>query len=56
MDTTPPYLKTIRYTKREWEDDLDIPETQYCEKVEVWWDKLTLEWVFECLINTQTEG
>jgi len=46
-----PCRKQIRYTKDEWEENLDIPEEHYCELIEVWYDNILQEWVFDCLIN-----
>ena len=51
MQKAPPYRKQSRYTREEWEELLDIPENHYCELIEVWYDNIMQEWVFDCLIN-----
>lgn len=54
MKKQSPYRQQIRYTRQEWEDILDIPEDHYCELIEVFWDNISQEWVFDCLIQENT--
>lgn len=49
------YRKQLRYTKDEWEENLDIPEEDYCELIEVFWDNISQEWVLDCLINSEKD-
>ena len=49
------YRKQLRYTKDEWEETLYIPEEDYCELIEVFWDNIGQEWVFDCLINSEKD-
>jgi len=45
------YLKSLRYTRSELEDLLDLPETDYLNEVECSWDNIMQQWVFSCLIE-----
>ena len=46
-----PYRKEVRYTKQQWEDIVNIPASHYVEAIEITYNDLSQEWVFDCLIN-----